>query len=55
MELIESPAVPANDTSTRSGGTSVTLDSSDQWALTSSLVNTTSRKQQADQPGQGEL
>ncbi len=42
VELIERPAAPANDTSTRSGETSVTFDSSARWDLTSSQVNTRS-------------
>ena len=43
MEIIESPAVPAYDTSTRSCGPPVTFDSYAQSALTSSLVSTTFR------------
>ena len=43
VELIVSPAVPANDTSTLSGGPSVTFDSSARWDLTSSQVSTSFR------------
>ena len=42
MELVVTPAAPANDTSTRSGEPSVTFDSSARWDLTSSQVNTRS-------------
>ena len=43
VELSESPAAHANDTNTRSGGLSATLDSPAQPALTSSLLSATSR------------
>ena len=44
VELSESPAVPTNDTSTRSGGPSVTFDSSAQSDLSTAELSWTPDK-----------